>query len=207
MTIDVTRRASIEAVIGASGSGKSAYIKGEIRRRKPARLLIYDPEGEYTTFGRTVTGLGDVHSVMTKAGAAGKFKLIFKPHADPARAVKQFDMLCRLAFEAGNLLFVAEELADVTTPSRAPVGWSMMSRRGRKRGAEIIGATQRPANIDKNFLGNCTKVRAGRLLYEADARAVGGILGIDYAELLSLESLHYIEREPPTPAVRGVMTF
>lgn len=207
MAIDVTQAARIEAVLGASGSGKSAYIKAEIRARKPPRLLIYDPEGEYLAFGRAVSSLADVHSVLAQAGPAGKFKLIFRPHADPARAVKQFDFLCRMAFEAGNLLYIAEELADVTTPSRAPVGWSMMSRRGRKRGCHVIGASQRPANIDKNFLGNCTSVRSGRLLYEADARAVGAVLGVPFGDLLALESLHYVARKPPEPAVRGVLTF
>lgn len=207
MTIDVSRKAEIIAVMGASGSGKSAYIKGEIRRRKAKRLMIYDPEGEYTAFGRVVTSLADVHSVLMQADGGKPFKLVFKSHADPARAVKQFDMLCRLAFEAGDLLFVAEELADVTTPSRAPVGWSMMTRRGRKRGCEIIGASQRPANIDKNFLGNCTAVRSGRLLYEEDAKAVAKVLGIAHADLLALESLHYVSRRPPEPAERGVLTF
>lgn len=207
MAIDVTLEASIEAVIGASGSGKSAYIKGEIRRRKPRRLLIYDPEGEYAKFGRVVSHLEDVHKVLTQAGPAKPFKLVFAPHADPGRAVKQFELLCRIAFHTGNLLLIAEELADVTQPQKAPVGWSMISRRGRKRGVQVIGATQRPASIDKTFLGNCTQVRAGRLLYEEDARAVGKVLGVPHLELLSLAPLHYIQRRPPEPAERGVLTF
>lgn len=206
MAIDVTREASIEAVLGSSGSGKSAYIKAELRRRKPARLLIYDPEGEYSKAGRVVSRLSDVQSVLVKAGA-GPFRLVFEPHADPARAVVQFEALCRLAFHAGGLLFVAEELADVTQPTKAPVGWSMLTRRGRKRGVSIIGASQRPASIDKTFLGNCTTVRAGRLLYEADARAVGLVLGVDHADLMALESLHYVQRSPPAPAERGVLRF
>jgi len=205
--VDVTLSASIEAVLGSSGSGKSAYIKREIRDRKAARLIVYDPEGEYATFGRVVDSLRDVQSVLVKAGSAKAFRLVFSPHADPARAIVQFEALCRLAFHAGNLLFVAEELADVTQATKAPVGWSMLTRRGRKRGVSIIGASQRPASIDKTFLGNCSKVRSGRLLYEADARAVGAVLGIDHGELLALESLHYVARVPPEPAERGVLRF
>lgn len=207
MAVDVTLKAEIVAVLGASGSGKSAYIKGEIRRRRPARSIIYDPEGEYLAFGRRVESLAAVHSVLIQAAGGKPFKLVFAPHADPAKAIKQYDMLCRMAFFAGDVLFVAEELADVTTPQRAPVGWSMVSRRGRKRGVEVIGASQRPANIDKNFLANCSRVRSGRLLYEADARAVGAVLGVDWRELLALPPLHYFEREAPAPAVRGVLTF
>lgn len=207
MTVNVTLKAEIEAVIGASGSGKSAYIKGEIRRRKPKRLLIYDPEGEYAAFGRQVSKMSEVHSILLQAQGGKGFKVVFCPHADPKKAAAQFNLLCRLAFEAGHMLFVAEELADVTTPSHAPAGWSMMTRRGRKRGVSIIGATQRPANIDKNFLGNCSAVRSGRLMYEEDARAVAKVLGVDYRDFLSMEPLHFVRREPPGEAVRGVMTF
>lgn len=205
--VDVSLKAEIVGVLGASGSGKSAYMKSELRARKPRRLLIYDPDGEYLTFGRRVEKVGDVLSVLRQCEGGKGFRLIFQPAPDPAQAVKQFDLVCKAAFEAGNLLFLVDELADVTTPSRAPAGWSMVTRRGRKRGITVFGAAQRPANIDKNFLGNCTRVRAGRLLYEPDARAVAAVLGVPHAEFLSLESLHYVERLPPAEAARGVLKF
>jgi hypothetical protein len=207
MAIDVTLDADITAVLGASGSGKSAYIKKRLRTEKPQRLLIYDPEGEFGKFGRELTKISDVLSVLQQAGDDGAFKLVFNPHADPGRAVGQFELLCRMAFHAGNLMFVVEELADVTQPTKAPVGWSMLTRRGRKRGCRIIGASQRPASIDKTFLGNCTRVRCGRLMYEEDARAVGKVLGVDHAQLLSLPALHFFERCPPGEAVAGVLKF
>lgn len=208
MAIDVSLDADITAVMGATGSGKSIFIKSELRRRKPKRLLIYDPEGEYLAFGRQVEKLSDVLSVLLQCGSEKPFKLVFVPHADPARAEKQFELLCRAAFHTGRLLLVAEELADVTKPTYAPVGWGMASRRGRKRGVSIIGASQRPAQVDKAFLSGCTRVRCGRLLYEDDARAMAKVLGLGnegIRELMGLESLHFIERVMPGEAVRGVM--
>lgn len=207
MTIDVSLKAEIVAVLGASGSGKSSYMKAELRREKPRRLLIYDPDGEYPTFGRQVSKLADVQSVLHQASGGKGFKLVFRPHADPVKARKQFDMLCRLVFEAGDMRYLVDELADVTTPSWSPPGWSMVTRRGRKRGIRIFGAAQRPANIDKNFLGNCSRVRSGRLMYEDDAKAVSKVLGVPPGEMLALAPLHFIEREPPGEAVRGVIVI
>lgn len=203
--IDVSREAEIVAVMGSSGSGKSSYIKAELRRRKPRRLVVYDPDEEYGPFGRVVSKLGDVLSVMRQAGTDKPFKLVFRPSSDPGAAARQFDALCKLCFHAGGVTFVAEELADVTTPSRAPVGWSMLSRRGRKRGIVLFGASQRPANIDKNFLGNATRVRCGVLSYEQDANVCGRVLGVDPGELMTLAPLAYVERSQGGETVRGVL--
>lgn len=192
--IDVSRAAEIVAVMGGSGSGKSTYMKGEMRRRKPPRLLIYDPDGEYSAFGRQVTRVSDVVDVLRQCAGGKPFRLVFNPSADPARSMRQFDVICKAAFAAGDLLFLVDELADVTTPSRAPVGWSMLTRRGRKRGCIIYGAAQRPANIDKNFLGNCSRVRSGRLIYEDDARAVARVLGVQYERVMVLPPLTQLER-------------
>lgn len=203
--IDVSAKAEIIAVMGASGAGKSTYMKRELRRRKPARLLIYDPDEEYLAFGRKVETMADLLSVLKMCGTSRPFRLVFVPHADPEIAKRQFNVLCRAAFEVGNLTLKVDELAGVTTPSWAPPGWKMVSTRGRKRGIVIYGAAQRPANIDKDFLGNASKVRSGRLMYEDDAKAVAKVLGVDKSVFLDMAPLAYIEREPPGKAVRGKM--
>ena len=203
--IDVSRVAEIVAIMGATGAGKSTYIKGELRRRKPRRLMIYDPDEEYGEFGRIVSKLSDVLAVLKAAGTEKGFRLVFRPSADPSKATGQFEALCRMCFHATGITFVAEELADVTTPSRAPVGWSMLSRRGRKRGMVLFGASQRPASIDKTFLGNATRVRVGVLAYEEDAKVCARVLLCDPAELMALPPLHYVERERGKETTRGAM--
>jgi hypothetical protein len=88
------------------------------------------------------------------------------------------------------LLVVVEELRFVTTPSRAPAGWASVTLRGRKRGLRIIGASQRPAQIDKDFLGQCTLIRCGALNYPADRAAVGSVIGVAVEEIAALEGFH-----------------
>lgn len=204
--IDVSQKADIYAVMGATGSGKSVAIKAELRKRKPRRLIVFDPEEEYGAFGRRVEKTGEVLDVLQKCGADKPFRIVFVPHADPARAETQFELICRAAFHVGNVLLVAEELAAVTKPTKAPVGWGMATTRGRKRGVSIIGASQRPAQIDKAFLSGCTRVRSGRLLYEDDAQVMAKVLGLGkegVQELMALGDLEFFERVMPGAAVRG----
>lgn len=194
-THGVNAKAHIEAVLGGSGTGKSSYVKDLLRKKPPKRLLVFDPEEEWGEFGRVRTSLKDVIAACEAAGASGGLRIVFVPSPDPATATRQFDVFCRIAFHAERLTFVVDELKLVTTPSRSPVGWGMLTGRGRKRGIVIYGLSQRPASMDKDFLGNCTVVRTGRLGYEDDANAVKKFVGATVAEIMTLPDYAYIRRD------------
>lgn len=194
----VAAKAHIEAVLGASGSGKSSYVKALVRKKPPKRLMVFDPEGEWTEFGRPFHNLADVIQACQAAGKDGSMKVIFVPSPDPQTAVKQFDVFCRIAFAAERLTFIVDELKLVTSPSRSPVGWGMLTGRGRKRGIQIYGLSQRPASIDKDFLGNCNFVRSGRLTYSEDQRAVARVLGVSESDIGALPDLGWIRRDMAT---------
>lgn len=197
-TYGVEAKAHIEAVLGGSGTGKSSYVKGLMERKPPRRLMVFDPEGEWGAFGTVTTKLSDVLGGFQAAGKTGPIRTVFVPSPDPATAVKQYDAFCRIAFAAERLTFIVDELKSVTTPSRSPVGWGMLTGRGRKRGIVIYGLSQRPASIDKDFLGNCTHVRTGRLTYEEDARIVAKYVRATQDELMELPDLAWIRRDMAT---------
>ena len=197
----VEAKAHIEAVLGGTGTGKSSYVKALLRRKPPKRLLVFDPEEEWTEFGRATSSLQDVLAGCEAAGKAGGLRIVFVPSPDPATAAKQFDVFCRVAFHAERMTFVVDELKLVTTPSRSPIGWGMLTGRGRKRGIVTYGLSQRPASIDKDFLGNCTAVRTGRLTYSEDQRAVARVLGVPESEIAALPDLAWIRRDMATGQV------
>ncbi|EON15332.1 helicase HerA domain-containing protein [Pandoraea sp. SD6-2] len=194
----VTATAHVEAVLGSTGSGKSSYVKGILEKKPPKRLIVFDPEGEWGAFGTVTRRVGDVLAAFQAAGATGSCRVVFEPSPDPATAVKQFDAVCRIAFAAERLTFVVDELKSVTSPSRSPVGWGMLTGRGRKRGIVIYGLSQRPASIDKDFLGNASAVRSGRLSYPKDQKAVADVLGVPVAEIGALPDYAWIRREGST---------
>lgn len=199
-----SNNASITAVLGSSGSGKSTYVKRTISRGH-ARLFVWDAMGEYGNIGTVYESLHSALVAMQKK----RFKVIFVPSSNEALRVEQFDLACRAALAAGNMTLVIEELRFVTTPSRAPLGWARVCMTGRHAGLTVIGTSQRPANVDKDFLGNCTRIRTGRLAYPEDVATVAKTIGRDLAaEITGLMPLDWIEKDMTTQEItRGRLTF
>ena len=172
-------KAKIHAVIGASGTGKSSYIKKELLGRY-SQLLVWSPledTDDYESFcgGVVVRKITDLVA-QVKAGARA---IVYWPASGSDKELKtQFDLFCRVAFECRGAHVLVEELSQVTMPSWAPPAWKKLSTAGRHRGLTLIGVSQRPANIDKDFLGNCTEVRCYRVNYDADAKVMADSLGI-----------------------------
>lgn len=168
--MSVTNKPKIEAFIGSSGSGKGVSVNARLRELKPPRLLIWDPRDEY---GKHAPGYDRLSYLVGafKHAKGGPVRARYVPGAG-VKLDEAFGIVCKLAFEAGNLVFVAEELSDVTTAGRAPAAWRQVITQGRHKGLHVIGAAQRPALIDKTFLGNCTYVRVFSLRYAEDRAAM-----------------------------------
>lgn len=214
-----TNNANIIAVIGASGTGKSSYIKGELLK-KYKRLLIWSPlekTDNYAAFcsGVVVTKITDFVAQIK----AGTKAIVFVPSGNDAAVKKQFDFFCRVVWEINGAHVLVEELSRVTMASWAPPAWKNLSTAGRHQGLTIIGTSQRPANIDKDFLGNCTEIRCYRVNYDSDAKVMADSLGlpVEYKtenkktvaikpmqQLRSMPNFHYFHKNIDLSLRRGV---
>lgn len=164
--------------------------------------MIWDPLAEYD--GQQFTEL----AALVAALKAKKFRLVFRPSSDPVQRGKQFDFFCRAGMAAGSLTLVVEELRFVTTPSRAPLGWAQVCMTGRHRGLSVFGISQRPASIDKDFLGNCTRIRTGRLAYPEDIKSVCKVMGVPVSKVDKLRPLEWLEKDMATGKLSsGVLIF
>ncbi len=133
-------------------------------------MVIWDPRDEYARHARPVTTLTGLVAELRKAGA-GPIRVRFVPGA-AIKIADAFDLVCKAVFACGNMVFVAEELSDVTTASHAPPAWRRITTQGRHMGLHVLGAAQRPTLIDKTFLANCTRVRCFQLGYDSDIEAM-----------------------------------
>lgn len=184
--MSVTNKPRIEAYIGASGSGKGVSITRRLAELKPGRLLIWDPRDEYDKAAQRFTTLSGLVTAFKRAGA-GKIKARFVPGSGIDLAAA-FGLVCDLAFTAGDVVLLAEELSDVTTATHAPAAWRRCVTQGRHRALHIIGAAQRPALIDKTFLGNCTYLRCFTLRYDDDRRTMAKALDVPQAQIDALQT-------------------
>lgn len=194
--------ADITAVIGASGSGKSLWVKQRLEGKKAAtRVIVWDARREYAHYAEPVDQVAAFVAQLAAAGPAGKFRLVFWPSHDPKIAARQFGLVCRGAFESGRLLLVAEEISDVTTASFAPPDWRRVITQGRHRALSIIATTQRPALIDKTCLDNATVIRCGRLSNPSSRRYMADMMDVPESTLAALRPLSWVSRNTSTGVV------
>lgn len=187
--------ANIWGVLGASGTGKGLWIKKQLNKLKPKRLVVWDFMDEYGEFGGLrCTSLRDVRAALMKAGG-GPMRVRYVTGAAGSDVRKEFEVICELVYAWGGCVFIAEELANVTTPSWAPAAWRKMTTSGRHRAVHIIGASQTPALVDKSFLGNCTLMHVSALRQASHRKAVSEAMDIDVALVAALLPLEYIEKD------------
>lgn len=191
-----TNDAKIWAVIGASGTGKGLWFKQQLKRIKPARLVAWDFMNEYQEAAREVNSLEALRRAMVKAGEAGPLRLRYVPKGSGEKALrKEFETLCELVYAWGNCVFIAEELANVTTPGWAPAAWRKMTTSGRHAGVHIVGFTQTPALVDKTFLGNANFVHVCALRETPHRQYVAQKIDVPLADVVALQKFEWIERD------------
>jgi hypothetical protein len=198
MITNQANSADVIAVIGATGSGKGVFIKNYELKKSEKRILLWDYMREYAALTDVQTdSLGD--ALATLRGA--KFRTAFQPSFEDATRKKQFDLFCKAAVHVGNLRIVVEELSFVTSPSFAPAGWKMVTSVGRHKGLRVIGASQRPAQVDKAFWSNCTEIHCGFLNYEDDQKTMARALGVSLADIQALQPLEFIHKNVRTKEI------
>lgn len=198
-------QACIVAAIGATGSGKSAWVKQQLRADRPPRLFVWDPQNEYADHA-TARTLPDCGRML----AAGPARVRFVCSDDPKIRRRQFEAYCQLAYAIGGLCAVVDELGDVTGPTRdlTPVWWSTLTRKGRHKGLQVVGLVQRPALVDKNFFSQATLIHCGRLGFAADVRVMADVLAVPADDVARLTGVQWIERDMLTgQTTRGELKF
>lgn len=208
-------KALVIAAFGARGTGKTVWVRRQIEARNAPRLVVWDFKHDpgLEGIGQPVRDL----PTLIRAMQAPRFKLRFLvDHSPGADLQKQFDLVCKAVWLAGNLDFFVDELPEVTTASYAPRAWRRLVNigrdykddQGRRKCLTLIAAGQRPAECDKSFISNADILHVGRLGNLPDAKDMAKRLLCDPGELLNLPDLHWIEKSVERRELaRGVLTF
>ena len=214
-----TSNAGRIGVWGASGSGKSSYVKQRLGRG--GRVIVFDPLDEYGAEGFKAIrhnhrgALNDVLAAM-KANWRG-FRLAYvPPNGSEALALSA---LCRLLMAAQEpyrktgkgapLTLVVEEM-NLSFPvsggaAKCP-GFAEVCSRGRHYGIEVIGLSQRIAEVDTRFRGNCTETVVFRQKGPRDLAAAAAELGVKQGAVSALNNLDFLH-EAAGQIKPGKVTF
>jgi len=195
------------AVAGGSRSGKTVWTAQQVKREP--RLLVWDaPKGEWAR----------VYNCRRVSDFRELAKLVL-PGAPPSRVAfmrvsenlpGDFETWARLAFvyiQAHGAPVVAEELASVTQPGKAPAAWGNICRMCMGYGADVYAITQRPAESDKTALGNAVLIHSGRFNTPRDRATMAEYLDVPVQEVAAMLPLQFIERHADGTMLRGAVNL
>lgn len=178
------------AVAGSSRWGKSAWVIQQVQGAE--RIIVRDPRMEYVgpLGAQPFSDVRQLAAAVRECGVyAGKFCYTGSDSG--------FDDLCRLAYAWGQLwpiVFVGEEISDVTSSGKAPGAWGEMQRKGLYYGNVIYSITQRPAESDKTVWGNASIKHVHGFTRPDDQEYVARLLGVDLSVITEMQPLDYVEQ-------------
>lgn len=181
-------------VVGASQSGKTYWVKEQIVSVE--RLLTWDIEQQYERGCIVVSDIPTLAKLVRKNER--KLRISYQPCRKDRQ--KEFLEFCLIAFcfcEAGlthrnadktpvKTCVVVEELASVTTCGKAPTEWGDLVRMGLKRNMWLYAVTQRPVEIDKTTVGNCSQIHCCGVQTPDDAERMRKYMGLTYDNIFNL---------------------
>ncbi|WP_227015158.1 helicase HerA domain-containing protein [Natronorubrum aibiense] len=198
-------------VTGKSGSGKSntASVIAEELLEAGFPLLIVDTDGEYYGLKEEYEMLhagadeecdiqiGPEHAEQMASLALEEnvpVILDVSGYLDEEVADELLRKIARQLFVKEKklkkpFLLVVEEVHEYI-PEGGGVGETgnlliKISKRGRKHGLGILGISQRPADVKKDFITQANWLVWHRLTWDNDTKVVGRIIDTEYAELVS----------------------
>lgn len=193
-------------IAGASRSGKTAWTARQVKAAK--RVFAWDPEAQWCELPgwRKVTTRKDMLAATEKPGPQRV------AYVAGGSLQAEFDFWAGCVMYAGRyvepLEAVAEELADVTTPAKAPGNWGILIRRGLKRGITIRCISQRWSEADKTAVGNASDFVVFRQSSGDDVRYLSRKTRIDESEINGLVPLQYVQMDALTGQItRGKLKF
>lgn len=149
-----TEDGRLYVIAGASRSGKTAWTRKATAKEK--RIMAWDPEAQWCDLPG-YTKATTRAQLLQLAQQPGPLRVAY---VAGGKIGEEFDYFAGCAFYAGRYLgglaVIAEELADVTTPAKAPGNWGILLRRGLKRGITIYAISQRWSEADKTAVGNAS---------------------------------------------------
>lgn len=201
-----TNDGRLYVIAGASRSGKTAWTKRAVSKRR--RIFAYDPEAQWCELPgwRKVTTRAELLDIAKRPGAA---KVAFVPGG---KIKTEFGFWCECVFYSTRYVqptdAIAEELADVSTPQKAPDEWGILVRRGLKRGGNIYAISQRWSEADKTAFGNASDYVVFRQSSGDDVRYLARKTRIQEQEIDGLAPLQFVHMDALTGGItRGKLTF
>jgi hypothetical protein len=180
------KRPDIKIVIGKTGSGKT--LKALRLLADCPRCIIFDTLGHDYTAGVVVYSIRELRKYWRRV-YRGNFRIIYRPIHD----VIEFEGVCQLAYDCGNLTLLAEEMDIFCRPQQTPFAFTQLLKRGRHRDIHFVGVTQRPIGIDRTITSQANEVFVFKTDEPRDLDYLRDRLGAEAADKIpTLQEYEYL---------------
>lgn len=152
---------------GMSESGKST-IGRAVQALYPRKIII-DPLDEYKS--RKFYGLNSFIKEIEKVRLNDQFEIIYSFPLGQEDTLKQFDLLCRIAFYTTNLHLSIEESHEFSSPSTIGYWYSLLNTGGRHNNVSLFNSSQRFATVHNNVTSQAHHKFVGQLDNGRDFKA------------------------------------
>lgn len=212
-----SKDAKITGVWGGRGSGKSTRTKELVK--DATRVIVVDPIGDYSAAGfreyRTLRGM--YQAIKENWNSGFRMCLNLAGVADPEAVLLQLSrdlFLIQKPYYEGKdsrkITLVVEEMSVLVpnvTKAKGEREFLRLCNLGRHYGVEIIGVSQRMAQVHTDFRGNTSEDYFFRLRAEVDYNSAAQLLGRAHVDTLRRLQAHEYIRFKDGEVTKGVNDF
>ncbi len=150
-------------VFGATGSGKTKFTKEQLWSQY-TRRIFHDPKCENNDLLKNATLVTTPDELRWKL-QKGYTSILYQPKT---LDVDDFEGVCRIVYEFGNLALFCDEVGNYCTANTIPKWFNHLLVRGRSRGIAVISLSQRPRSCHGNVVSEANHMFIFRLMLESD---------------------------------------
>lgn len=157
------------------------------------RRVVIDSLNEYSE-GESVSNFHDFSEKLAKLKDENKkeFELIYRFDPESEISAQEFDHILRLCFYFSNIQVVIEEIQLYSSPHFLPKWLKNSLLIGRHRNLSILATSQRPGEVNKTILSQCSHIFCGNIIEGNDLKYVSAFLNLEAKKLSTLPDRQFI---------------
>lgn len=178
-------------VMGRRGCGKS-FLAKRLQSIWPRRVIV-DTLNEYSG-PNIVFNFHDFSEKLIKLKLENKkeFELIFQFNPENENSDVEFNELLRLCYYFSNIQIVIEEIQLFSSPHFLPKWLKNCLLIGRHRNLSILATSQRPGEVNKTILSQCSHIFCGNIIEGNDLKYISNFLNLESKKLVSIPDRKFI---------------
>lgn len=185
----------VVGILGMRGSGKT-HLSRKIQSVYP-RVIVLDVLAEYKNEEEnTARTFEEFAQKLIASKDKNTFRIIVQFDFANADAEELAEETIRLAYARGSVLLVLEEVQYHASVHHMPRSLKRALLTGRHRDLAIVATSQRPGEVHKTLISQCSKLYLGRMYEYNDIRYLASILGPEAKSLMELPERDFIEFIP-----------